>query len=137
MRKANLSSYEIEQYGILRENYNLFFFGRDDPFTDAVLDMLNTVANDYEAVRILAKFLPEVLLEKKWGLEEPELVKAVPVGVMNTLKRHDSLQRALTEEYYNNSDEEIDDDSIADWIDKNFDHYCRLWLDEVIQEVAE
>lgn len=132
MRNAQLSKDEVEEYERLREEYNLLNFGQTSPFTDSVINMLNTVADDYSAIRILARFFPEVLLENNWDLETPDLVKDVPIGVLKTLKKYDSLQHALSEEsYFNNSSEEISDDSIASWIDTNFDHYCRLWLSEV------
>ncbi|BBM18362.1 hypothetical protein G15_2027 [Enterococcus avium] len=132
MRNTQLSKDEVNEYERLREEYNLLNFGQVSPFTDAVINMLNTVADDYSAIRILAKFFPEVLLENHWDLETPELAKGVPIGVLQTLKRYESLQQALAEEsYFNNSSEEISDDSIANWIDNNFDHYCRLWLSEV------
>lgn len=52
----------------------------------------------------------------------------VPDMVWYTLAKYNSLQEALTEEYYNNSSEEVDNDHIACWIDRHFDWYCQLWL---------
>lgn len=53
----------------------------------------------------------------------------VPEYIKNTMEQYDSLQEMLTEEYYSNSTDEIDNDKVQCWIDDNFDLLCRAWLD--------
>lgn len=55
----------------------------------------------------------------------------VPEAVLATLTQYDCLEKALAEEYFNNSAEEIDDDFVQCWIGDNFDRYCNLWMPKI------
>jgi uncharacterized protein (DUF1919 family) len=49
----------------------------------------------------------------------------IPQFVAKKLERYGSLQKMLVEEHYAEGTEEIDDDTLADWIDKNFKTLCK------------
>ena len=59
-----LTKQEVEIYDELRENYNrACFTSTNDPFIDSVDNMINTVAEDYTVIRVLSKFIAEVIAE--------------------------------------------------------------------------
>lgn len=53
----------------------------------------------------------------------------IPQFVVDVMSNYSDLRDMLTEEYYSNSTEEIDNDDVQCWIDENFESLCRAWLD--------
>lgn len=64
------------------------------------------------------------------GEELIEIKKVViPKFVADIMTKYVDLRTMLTEEYYSNSTEEIDNDDVQCWIDDNFETLCKAWLD--------
>lgn len=66
-------------------------------------------------------------------LDEPEK-PVVPPFVADEIERYDCMLDMLSGEYFNNSQEEIDNDRLFLWIDENQDTLARAWLDGFLIE---
>lgn len=80
------------------------------------------------AVDVLRKVVKD-LNQLKSPLPTQQDKVVVPEYIKKTMAEYDSLQEMLTEEYYSDSTDEIDNDKVQCWIDDNFDLLCRAWLD--------
>lgn len=76
------------------------------------------------------------LLNDLDNLEYNHKVK-LPQFIINTMYGYDNLHDMLTEEYFNDSTEEIDSDDVQCWIGENFDKLCYAWLHQNSYEVEE
>lgn len=82
-----------------------------------------------DAEKQMAIKIIENLKQLKSSLPTQQDKVAVPEFIKNTMEQYDSLQEMLTEEYYSNCTDEINDDKVQCWIGENFDLLCRAWLD--------
>ncbi|MGX7413500.1 DUF1642 domain-containing protein [Enterococcus caccae] len=81
------------------------------------------------AVEVLKDMVKE-LQQLKSSLPTQQDKVVVPEFIKSTMEQYGSLQEMLTEEYYSDCTDEIDDDTVECWIDDNFDLLCRAWLNK-------
>lgn len=99
-----------------------------------------TEGESYTGYEAGIDFVKALIEEADQQLDEKmtEIKKVViPQFVADVMSDYSDLRDMLTEEYYSNSTEEIDNDAVQCWIDGNFETLCKAWLDGYEVEEVE
>lgn len=98
-------------------------------------DLMKTFSDQVFMGNLNPPFETGILIELS-NVEYNHKVK-LPQFIINTMYGYDNLHDMLTEEYFNDSTEEIDSDDVQCWIGENFDKLCYAWLHQNSYEVEK